>query len=91
MQSKKIAVDLIFDFKIDFKIIEERIILRSKKEQRADDNLDVIKNRLDKYTKETYQVSQFFSSNFSTNYFSIDASKEVSEIQKELIKIIKKG
>ena len=91
MKSNKTVVDLIFNFEIDFKIVEERIVLRSQKEQRDDDNLDVIKTRLEKYAEETYQVSQFFSSNFSTNYFTIDASKEVSEIQKELIKIIKKG
>jgi adenylate kinase family enzyme len=82
---------MIFNFKIDFKLVEERIILRSKQEQRSDDNIDVIKTRLDKYTKETYPVSQFFSQNFSENFFTIDASQEVSKIQKELINIIKKG
>ena len=78
-------------FRIDFKLVQERIILRSKQEQRSDDNIDVIKTRLDKYTKETYPVSQFFSKNFDQNFFTIDASQEVSKIQKELINIIKKG
>ena len=64
---------------------------RSKQEQRSDDNIDVIKTRLDKYTKETYPVSQFFSENYAQNFFTIDASQEVSKIQKELINIIKKG
>ena len=84
-------LDKIFDFKIDFKIVEERIILRSKQEQRSDDNIDVIKTRLAKYIEETYPVSQFFSKHFSQNFFNIDASQEVSKIQKELINIIKKG
>ena len=66
-------------------------MLRSKQEQRSDDNIDVIKTRLDKYIKETYPVSQFFSKNFGQNFFTIDASQEVSKIQKELINIIKKG
>ena len=87
----KIDINFIFDFKIDFKIVEERILLRSQKEKRSDDNLDVIKTRLDKYLKETFPVSQFFRSYFDKNYFIIDASQEVSQIQKELIKIIKKG
>ena len=91
IKSNKIDDNIIFDFKIDFNIVEERIISRSQQEQRADDTLEVIKIRLDKYTKETYPVSQFFSSNFNKNYFIIDAAQEVSEIQKELIKIIKKG
>ena len=91
MKNNNIIIDLIFDFKIDFKIVKERIIHRSLKEKRSDDNLDSIKTRIDNYSKETYPVSQFFSNNFSQNYFTIDASQEVSHIQKELMKIIKKG
>ena len=90
-ESNELKLDIIFDFKIDFKLVQERIMHRSKQEQRSDDNIDVIKNRLDKYTKETYPVSQFFSQNFDQNFFTIDASKEVSKIQKELMNIIKKG
>ena len=86
-----LILDVIFNFKIDFKIVEERIVLRAKKEQRSDDNIDVIKTRLDKYVEETYPVSQFFAENFSQNFFTIDASQEVSKIQKELINIVKKG
>ena len=91
IKSNQIALNFIFDFKIDFKIVRERIISRSLQEKRSDDNLDAIKIRLDKYTNETYPVSQFFSSNFNENYFIIEAAQEVSQIQKELIKIIKKG
>ena len=66
-------------------------MLRSKQEQRSDDNIEVIKTRLDKYLKETYPVSQFFSEKFSQNFFTLDASQEVYKIQKELINIVKKG
>ena len=91
IESHSIKLNLIFDFKIDFNIVEERILYRSQQEKRSDDNLDVIKTRLNKYMKETYPVSQFFSLNFTGIYAEIDASNEVSEIQKELMKIIKKG
>ena len=90
-KSNNLKLDIIFNFKIDFKLVEERIILRSKDEKRSDDNIDVIKTRLDKYTDETYPVSQFFSDTFSQNFFTIDASQEVSKIQKELINIVKKA
>ena len=90
-KSNDFNLDIIFNFKIDFKLVQERIINRSKQEQRSDDNIDVIKTRLDQYTRETYPVSQFFSENFNQNFFSIDASQEVSKIQKELMNIIKKG
>ena len=84
-------LDLIFNFNIDFKIVTERIMLRSKQEQRSDDNIDVIKTRLDKYIEETYPVSQFFLRNYTEKFYNIDASQEVSKIQKELMNIIKKG
>ena len=91
VKDNNLNLDIIFNFKIDFKLVEERIILRSKQEQRSDDNIDVIKTRLNKYIEETYPVSQFFSENFSQNFLTIDASQEVSKIQKELMNIIKKG
>ena len=91
VKNNDLTLDLIFNFKIDFKLVEERIMYRSKQEQRSDDNIEVIKTRLDKYIKETYPVSQFFFENFSQNCFNIDASQEVSKIQKELINIIKKA
>ena len=84
-------IDFIFDFKIDFKIVEERIIKRSEQEKRTDDNLEVIKTRLEKYVTETHPVSSIFSDSFSNNYFLIDGSQEISKIQKELINIIKKA
>jgi adenylate kinase len=90
-KSNSLILDVIFNFKIDFKLVEERIMLRSKQEQRSDDNINVIKTRLDKFIEETYPVSQFFSENYSLNFFTIDASQEVSKIQKELINITKKG
>ena len=83
-------LDIIFNFEIDFNLVEKRIILRSKQEKRSDDNIEVIKTRLDKYIQETYPVSQFFSENFNQNFFTIDASQEISKIQKELLNIIKK-
>lgn len=90
-KSNDLNLDTIFNFKIDFKLVKERIMHRSKQEQRSDDNIDVIKTRLDKYIEETYPVSQFFSENFAQHFFTIDASQEVSKIQKELMNIIKKG
>ena len=91
VKRNNLKIDLIFDFKIDFKLVQERIMYRSQQEKRSDDSLEVIKTRLNKYTDETYPVSQFFSENFNQNFFTIDASQEVSTIQKELMKIIKKG
>ena len=91
LKTNNIDINFIFDFKIDFKIVKERILLRSKEEKRSDDNLDVIKNRLDKYMEETYPVSKVFKEKYTSNYFIINAAEKISEIQKELIKVLKKG
>tara|TARA_B110000196_G_scaffold315098_1_gene324198 strand:- start:67 stop:645 length:579 start_codon:yes stop_codon:yes gene_type:complete len=91
LDKNNLKIDFIFDFKVDFKIVEERIIKRSEQEKRTDDNLEVIKTRLEKYMIETFPVSINLSNRFSSNYFSIDASQEISIIQKELINIVKKG
>ena len=91
LNANNLKLDFIFDFKIDFKIVEDRIILRSQKEKRSDDNIDVIKIRIEKYTAETYPVSQLFAKEFSKIYSILDASQEISKIQKELIKILKKA
>ena len=91
MDKNNLLLDLIFDFKIDFNIVEQRIIQRSQVEKRSDDNIEIIKIRLEKYIEETFPVSQLFSNKFIRNYYTIDASQEISQIQKELMKILKKG
>ena len=90
LNQKNLHLDYIFDFKIDVNLVQERILFRSQQEKRSDDNLTTIKTRIDKYMEETFPVSEYFSHKFENNYFELDASEEISKIQKELIKILKK-
>tara|TARA_Y100000768_G_scaffold352118_1_gene303473 strand:+ start:91 stop:669 length:579 start_codon:yes stop_codon:yes gene_type:complete len=90
LNQKNLHLDYIFDFKIDVNLVQERILFRSQQEKRSDDNLTTIKTRIDKYMKETFPVSEYFRHKFENNYFELDASEEISKIQKELIKILKK-
>ena len=90
-KTKNLSFDFIFDFEINFNIVKERIVLRSEEEQRSDDCIDVIETRLSKYLDETLPVSQFFADKFSKNYFKIDASEKVSEIENKITNIIKNG
>ena len=91
LSENNIKFNYIFDFIIEFKVVEARIIQRSKEENRSDDNLEVIQTRLKKYMEETSPVSVLFNQKFKENYFNISASKEISEIQKDLLKILKNG
>lgn len=91
LEINNLNINFIFNFNISFDIVKERILFRSTQEKRSDDNLKVIKNRIDKYIEETQPVSSEFSKKFVNIFNQIDASKEILEIQKELIKIIKKA
>jgi len=91
LEFNNLNIDFIFDFNIDFNSVEKRILNRSIQEKRTDDNLNVIKNRINKYIKETLPVSIELSKKLKNIFTQIDASREISEIQKELIKIIKKA
>jgi len=91
LETNSLNINFIFNFNISFEIVKKRIMHRSVQEKRSDDNLEVIKNRIDKYIEETQPVSLELSEKFANIFYQIDASKEISEIQIELIKIIKKG
>lgn len=91
LDQKKIQLNYVFDFKIDLSLVKERILFRSQQEKRSDDNLLIIKTRIDKYMNDTYPVSEYFGVKFKKKYFKIDASQEISKIQKELIKTLKNG
>ena len=84
LQKNKIDLDLIIDFKADTETIKNRIIERSKIENRSDDNLEVIKTRLEKYFAETKPLAVFFKDNFEGKFFEINAMQEISIIQSEI-------
>lgn len=56
----------------------ERLLSRAKTSNRADDNLDVIKFRLQEYENKTAAVAGFYKT--KKKYFSIDGIGEVDEI-----------
>lgn len=91
LDKNKLQLDYVFDFKIDLSLIKERILFRSQQEKRSDDNLITIKTRIEKYMNDTFPVSEHFSIKFKEKYFKLDASQEISKIQKELIKTLKNG
>ena len=84
LKKNKINLDLIIDFKADTETIKNRIIERSKIENRSDDNLEVIKTRLEKFFAETQPLAGFFRDNFKGKFFEINAMQEISKIQSEI-------
>ena len=84
LTKNKITLNLIIDFKADTNTITNRIIERSKIENRSDDNIEVIKTRLEKYFTETQPLASFFRDNFKGKFFEINAMQDISKIESEI-------
>ena len=64
MTRNNLDLDLVINFKADLNTIKKRILDRSKIENRPDDNLEVIKTRLEKYFAETEPLAGMFKEKF---------------------------
>lgn len=82
------------NFKIDTIIVLEigeeesikRLLLRSKKEGRGDDNLESIKNRLNLYHERTEGLISELQKEIKV--VRVDGERSIEAIQKDLVKII---
>jgi len=77
-------IDLIIDFIADTNTVKKRIMERSRIENRSDDNLEVIKTRLDKYFAETQPLAVIFKERFKDKFFEINATQEITKIQYDI-------
>jgi len=84
LKINNLNIDLIVNFKLDYKIIEQRIISRSKIENRSDDDPSVIRTRLEKYFLETQPLTSIYKNKFPHLYYEIDAAQKISKIQYEI-------
>jgi len=84
LANKNLDIDLIIDFKADINTVKQRILERSKIENRSDDNLEVIKTRLDKYFSETQPITAVFKQKFKEKFLEINAIQEITKIQYEI-------
>ena len=91
LKKNKINLDFIIDFTADTETIKQRIIQRSKIEKRADDNLQVIQTRLEKYFAETQPLASIYKDIFNDKFFKINAMQEISKIQLEIENRLKNG
>ena len=90
LSQKSISLNYIFNIKINFEILKDRILKRSAEESREDDNIDVIEIRYREYLNSTQKVSDFYKDNYSNIFFEIDGSLQIQEITQKIIKILKK-
>ena len=84
LDKNNLDIDLIIDFIADTNTVKKRILERSKIENRSDDNLEVIKTRLDKYFAETQPLAAIFKGKFKEKFFEINATQEITKIQYDI-------
>ena len=83
-------LDCIISLELDFDVLKNRILKRSKEENREDDNIDVIKTRYDAYINSTKKVSDLYKLNSGDIFFNIDGNSNVEDITKKIINILEK-
>ncbi|MBD1147641.1 adenylate kinase [Pelagibacterales bacterium SAG-MED31] len=89
LEHNQIAVDLVIDFTADTNTVKNRILERSKIENRTDDNIAVIKTRLKKYFEETKPLADIFKNKYGEKFIEINAMQEISKIQSDIEKRVK--
>ena len=85
------SVDYIFNIKINFKTLKNRILKRSSEESREDDNIDVIETRYKEYLNSTQKVSNFYREHKTSIFYEIDGSQQIQQITEEIKQILKKS
>ena len=90
LKKNNLKIKAIFDLFVDEKLVVQRIISRSKIENREDDKETVIKNRITKYINETKPLSEYYKNNYPESYHLINGNKEVELIHEDILKIAKK-
>ena len=85
------SINYIFDIKINFEILKNRILKRSSEERRDDDNIEVIETRYNEYLNSTQKVSSFYRDKYHSIFHEIDGSLQIEEITTKIINILKKS
>ena len=82
-------VDAVIGLEVPEEELVERLLLRGKDSGRADDNLEVIKQRLDVYHNQTHPLREFYLNEGS--YLPIKGSGNVDEIFNDIAEGVEKA
>ena len=89
LNDKSLRLNYIFNIGLNFNLLKQRILNRSIKENREDDNADVIKTRYEEYVNTSQKVSDFYKLKFREIFYEVDGDAEIEEITTKIIKILK--
>lgn len=80
------SLNCMVSLEVPEKELVNRLLLRAKVSGRADDNLEVIKNRLKEYENKTKPVADFYAKKHK--YYPLNGVGEIDEIFENIIKVV---
>ena len=90
LKDVSMKLDYVIFFKIDYEVLENRIKKRIEEsnvaEQRSDDNLETLSNRINTYKKSTLPIVEFYKD--KDILFEIDGMEEIENVYENILKII---
>ncbi len=90
LKDVSMKLDYVIFFKIDYEVLENRIKKRIEEsnvaEQRSDDNLETLSNRINTYKKSTLPIVEFYKD--KGILFEIDGMEEIENVYENILKII---
>ncbi len=88
LEEKNIALDAVIELKVDEDILVKRILNRAKEsgQTRADDNEEVIRNRLDVYRELTEPLVEYYSAKGLIK--SVDGMADMENVRKAIKKAL---
>lgn len=89
LDKNQISLNSVINIYLDEKIIENRIISRSKVEKRDDDSLAIIRTRINLYNNETKAVAEFYKKKQPNIFFEINGDQNIDKIHSDILEITK--
>ncbi len=89
LKNNNLSLNYIFNIDLEFNLLTERILKRSKEESREDDNIEAIQIRYNAYVQTTKKVSDYYKVNNPEIFFEISGNQEIDQITSKIKKILK--
>ena len=89
LNNNDLSLNFIFNIQLEFNLLKDRILKRSKEEGREDDNIQAIEIRYNAYVETTKKVSDYYKQNNKEIFFEISGNQEIEQITSKIKKILK--
>ncbi len=86
LSGRNMKIDLMISLEVDRQELIDRLLKRGKEQDRSDDNLETIENRINVYEKQTAPVMDFYAG--EGVFRAVDGMGSIEEIFDRIVKVI---